>query len=214
MNPPLDAAVRRIGMASGYGLAVLIALYLATLVAGLVDLPRPDAPIRDPYFTAMELLILAIAPAAVALFAALALAAAPGARLAALFALASIAAMAALTMTVHFAVLTLSRAPLFAGGGWDWLFAFRWPSVAYALDILAWDVFFAGGALAASALFPGGGRARLIRALLVASGALALAGLAGVALADMRVRAIGVLGYAVVFPAASALIGEHFRRYG
>jgi hypothetical protein len=209
-----DAAIRRIGMVSGYALAALIAVYLATLAAGLIDLPRPDAPIRDPYFTALELLILAIAPAAVALFVALALAAPRAARLAAVFALVSIAAMAALTMTVHFAVLTLSRTPPFAGGASDWLFAFRWPSVAYALDILAWDVFFAGGALAATALFPGGGRARLIRVLLAASGALALAGLVGVALADMQVRLIGVVGYAVVFPVAAALIGEHFRRGG
>jgi hypothetical protein len=44
------------------------------------------------------------------------------------------------------------------------------------------------------------------------SGVLALAGLAGVFLNDMQVRNIGIVGYAVVFPVAAALIGILFWR--
>jgi hypothetical protein len=48
--------------------------------------------------------------------------------------------------------------------------------------------------------------------LLIVSGVLALAGLAGVVTGDMRLRNIGIIGYAGVFPVAAALIAVLFRR--
>ncbi len=51
--------------------------------------------------------------------------------------------LAGLTCSVHFCALTLSRQPEFTGQSWQPLvLSFTWPSVAYALDILGWDVFF------------------------------------------------------------------------
>jgi hypothetical protein len=51
-----------------------------------------------------------------------------------------------------------------------------------------------------------------IRGLLVASGALALAGLSGVILGDMRLRNIGIVGYSGVFPVVALLLLILFRR--
>jgi hypothetical protein len=68
--------------------------------------------------------------------------------------------------------------------------SFKWPSVSYALDILAMS----------------------IRVLLVASGALALAGLSGVIVGDMQLRNIGIVGYAGVFPVVALLLAILFRR--
>lgn len=82
----------------------------------------------------------------------------------------------------------------------------------YALDVLAWDWFFALSLLFASLVFREGRLERAVRILLLASGTLSLAGLAGVPLADMRVRNIGVLGYAVVAPIAFLPIGIPFGR--
>ena len=120
---------------------------------------------------------------------------------------------AGVTCAVHFAILTLSHHPAFAGQEWAGLvFSFQWPSVAYALDILAWDVFFPLGALFAAAAVQGVGLARVVRGVLYASAALALAGLAGVPLANMQVRNVGIIGYAVLFPIAAALMVGVFRQ--
>ena len=100
-----------------------------------------------------------------------------------------------------------------AGLAWAPLFlSFHWPSVVYALDILAWDVFFPLAVLFAAPVFGGSRLATSIRVLLLASGALALGGLSGVILGDMRLRNIGVVGYCGVFPAAALLLAILFHR--
>jgi hypothetical protein len=91
-------------------------------------------------------------------------------------------------------------------------FAFTWPSVFYALDILAWDIFFALAMLFAAPVFTGGRLETWIRRLMTASGILSLAGLIGVPLADMQVRLIGVVGYAALPPLIFLLVALLFRR--
>lgn len=90
--------------------------------------------------------------------------------------------------------------------------SFRWPSVPYALDILAWDVFFALSVLFAAPAFRGNRLATSIRGTLIASGVLALAGLSGVIVGDMQLRSIGIVGYAGVFPVAALLLAILFHR--
>lgn len=195
---PLDAP--RIGALACTLQIALQALYAAVTLVGLVTLPAPEAPIADPWFTAMELLILAMIPVLVTLFAALHEAAPPRARTAALAAFGFALALVVVTGLVHFSVLTLRHQPDFAEAGP--LLGFRWPSLVYAADILAWDVFFPLAALATAAALPGPGKARAARALLIASAVLAFAGLSGLPAGDMRLRNIGILGYAVLFPLA------------
>lgn len=50
------------------------------------------------------------------------------------------------------------------------------------------------------------------RALMIISGSLAIAGLRGVITGDMQLRNIGVIGYAAVFPPATALLAIRFNR--
>jgi hypothetical protein len=70
------------------------------------------------------------------------------------------------------------------------------PSVVYALDILAWDLFFGLSMLFASRVFLKGRLERILAILMIMSGVLSLAGLAGVYLSDMGIRNIGIVGYA------------------
>lgn len=210
--PPSDFATapRRLGITSAVGVVVLEAAYLVCLIAGLATLPSPRDPIGDPWFTALEVLILAMMPFMVGLMVSVH-AWADGDRKA--FSMAAVVFMGLVTVVtsaVHFSILVLSRRPPFAD--MEWLFTFSWPSVVYALDILAWDVFFPISALFAAAVFREGRLESRIRILLVASGVLAFAGLAGLVMNDMGIRNMGILGYAVVFPVAAALIGLLFRR--
>lgn len=207
-----SSLVLRLGLVSGATVALLCAVYVAVLSVGLLTLPSPDHQIQEPWFTLMEALILAIAPAMVALAVALHAASAPDHRPLALLGVVFLGLCAVVTCLVHFSVLVLSRQPAF-GGAWHHLvFSFQWPSLAYALDILAWDIFFPLGALFAAPAVRGAGLARVVRVLLVVSAVLALVGLLGVPLANMQVRNLGIIGYAVLFPIAAALLAALFHR--
>jgi hypothetical protein len=121
--------------------------------------------------------------------------------------------LAGVTSVVHFCVLTLSRQPEFVGRPWESLvFPFEWPSVVYAVDILAWDVFFPFSVLFAAPVFRGSRLAAWIRVLMIASGVLSLAGLSGVVAGDMQLRNIGIVGYVGVFLVVAALLAILFYR--
>lgn len=198
---------------SGFLLPLLALAYALVLVAGLATLPTPAHPIQDPWFTLMELLILAIAPAMVVFAVALHDCVAAENKPAALLSVVFISLCAAMTCSVHFSILALSREPEIAAADWAPLvFSFTWPSLAYALDILAWDFFFPLGALFAALSLSGESGHGAARSLMLAAALLAFLGLAGVPLENMNIRNIGIIGYVVLFPLATALVAHGVRR--
>jgi hypothetical protein len=193
--------------------ALLCLVYAVVLIIGLIALPSPEHQIEDPWFTLMEVLIIAIAPAMVVFTVGIHAHAAPAHRAYAVASVTFMAMCAVVTCGVHFSVLTVSRDAVFAGQDWARnVFAFQWPSLAYSLDILAWDVFFPLAASFAAPTVQGVGYAAVARRLLYVSAALAFIGLAGVPLSSMRVRNIGVIGYAILFPVAAAVLARQFSR--
>jgi hypothetical protein len=213
-TPPASADVvtRRFGMVSALGVVVLSAAYLVPLVLGFATLPSPDVPFLEPWFSMMEVLIILMAPLMVTLTVAIH-SAAPVARKP--YSLAGVVFMgitAGITCSVHFTLLTLSRRADFVSLPWlKSLLTFQWPSVSYTLDVLAWDVFFGISMLCLVPVFSGSRLNRAIRALLLASGIIAIAGLAGIVLDDMSIRNIGIVGYAVVYPVAAVLLARFFQ---
>jgi len=213
MREALEPAALRMGVISGSAVAVLSAAYAAVLGMGLLTLPSPDQQIQQPWFSLLELLILPIAPAMVVLAVALHAWSPPERRPLVLVGVIFFSMCAMVTCALHFSILALSRHPEFAGEPWSSLvFSFRWPSVAYALDILAWDVYFPIGALFVTTAVPSTGLAGQVRIILLISSLLAFAGLLGVPLANMQVRNIGIIGYAVLFPIGAALLALMFHR--
>lgn len=208
----MTASARRLGLVSAALVVLLEAGYALTLTIGLASLASPAAPIGDPMFTVLELLILAIGPAIVLLLGAVHACAPPARQAVTQMAVVFGALMAGITCSLHAVILVARRMPEPASSQLADLLAFRWPSPAYALDILAWDVFFALAVLFAAPAFPGGGLAGWIRRLLALSGALALAGLGGVVAGSMQWRNIGIVGYVPVFTAAAVLLWVYFRR--
>lgn len=204
------ASARKVGLVSSVGTLALMAAYAATLAAGLFSLRSPDQPIEGPLFAALEILILLTMPFMVALAVAIHAWAPTESKAYSLLALVFMCMLVGLTCSVHFVVLTAGSHPAFSG--MPLLLSFKWPSVAYALDILAWDVFFALFALFAAPAFRGAPLGTAVRVLLVASGILALAGLSGVIAGDMQLRNIGIVGYVGVFPIASMLLAVLFYR--
>jgi len=207
------ASARRLGMVSALGTVSLSVIYAVVLIAGLLSLQSPQQPIGDPLFAILEILIILTMPLMVALMVAVHAWAPAETKVFSLVAIIFTSLLAGLTVSVHFVLLTVGRLSAFAGLSWMPLFlSFTWPSVPYALDILAWDVFFALGVLFAAPVFSGSRLAASIRALMIASGVLSLAGLSGVVVGDMRLRMIGVVGYAGAFPIAALLLAIFFYR--
>jgi hypothetical protein len=207
------ASARRLGMVSAVGTAFFSVVYAATLVGAFLSLREPQQPIGDPWLSILEILIILMMPLMVALTVAVHAYARAEAKVFSLMAIVFVSLLAGLTCSVHFVMLTVGRQTAHSGFTWMPLFvSFTWPSVSYALDILAWDVFFALFVLFAAPVFCGNRLATLIRVLLITSGALALAGLSGVINGDMQLRNIGIVGYAGVFPVAALLLVILFYR--
>jgi hypothetical protein len=189
------------------------AAYAVTLAAGFLSLQSPQQPIGDPLFSILEILIILTMPVMVALMVAIHAWASPETKVFSLMALVFMGLLAGLTCSLHFVILTVSRQAAFAPLAWLPLFlSFKWPSVANALDILAWDVFFPLSMLSAAPVFSEGRVATSIRVLMVVGGVLALGGLSGVIVGDMRLRNIGIVGYAGMFPVATLLLAILFYR--
>jgi hypothetical protein len=204
---------RRLGIVSGAGSVLLIALYAVTLIAGFLSLQTPQEPIRDPLFSILEILILLLMPLLVGLMVAVHAWAPEGVKVLSLMSLVFMTLLAGLTCSLHFVIIAVSRQAEFSRFAWMPLFlSFKWPSISYALDILAWDWFFALSVLCAAPVFIGSRLAAVIRVLLTASGLLALAGLSGGIVGDMQLRNIGIIGYVGVFPVAALLLAVLFHR--
>jgi len=205
---------RTIGRAAAWSVFVLGVVYALVTALGFLSLESPQDPIGDPYITIMRLLIIPLAALYVVTMVTVHAYARPAVKVYSLIALVFMIVLATITTSVHFVGLTVG--PQLEATGLSWVplvVSFEWPSIVYALDILAWDWFFALSILFAVPVFRGGSRLeRWVWILLLVSGLLSLAGLIGVPLADMQVRNIGVVGYAVVAPVAFLLIGLVFGR--
>lgn len=187
----------RIGAWSAAILAGVGVAYVVVLAAGMARHGLQE-PITDPILAVMEVLTLVSAFPLVALVAALLDRAPPPRRLAGRVALAFATLFTGTTSAVHFVELTATRQ---TGGG-----GLVWPSTAYALELLAWDVFLGIALLAAAATLREAGRERAARRGLLAAGTLCLVGTVGPAVGNMRLQLLGVLGYAVVLPIAVFLL--------
>ena len=207
------ATARSLGIFSAAATVILLLTYAVTLAVGLASLESAQQPIGDPMFTILEVLIIIMMPVMVALMVALHAWAPVHAKALSLISLVFMGLLAGVTCSLHFVILTLSRQPEFTGQPWlPLVFSFSWPSVAYALDILGWDVFFALSMLFAAPVFRGSRLAVWIRVLMIASAVLALAGLSGIVIGDMQLRNIGIVGYVGVFLVVAALLAALFYR--
>ena len=202
-----------IGRFAAWAVSFLGVAYAIVLVLGLLSLKSSQDPIGDPIFTILELIILLMAPLLVISMVAVHAYASPDVKVYSLTALVFMTLLAGITSCVHFVILTvIHQIEVTELTGVSLLLSFKWPSVAYALDILAWDWFFALSMLFAAPVFKEGRLETSVRILMIITGILSLVGLIGVPLANMQVRMIGVLGYAGLSPIVFLLLGIVFSR--
>ena len=138
--------------------------------------------------------------------------AAPERRTCALAALAFIIIFAAMTDGVHFVSLTACRQmdPAQCPRLNHRLSTGEWPTVALALDLLAWDFFLGLSMLFAARVFSGNQRARPMRLCMTATGALCLGATLGPVSGHMKLQYLGIVGYGFFLGITFALLARFF----
>lgn len=196
------APADRLGFGSAIALTVVCLAYLVVVAVGVARAGL-DAPIVDPVLAVMEILTMVAAILYCVLLYAVRSTAQPGRRPVATIALTFGMAMAGLTCAVHGFALAVARR---TGS-----FTLEWPSLLYAVELLAWDVLLGVSLLAAAAVFRGPGLNAAARVSLGVSGVLCLAGSVGPLVGDMALQRIGIVGYGLGLPIASAVVAAVFR---
>jgi hypothetical protein len=207
----MSASLQKTGLLACYAASVLGLLYLGVTAIGLWSLRDPQEPISDPWFTLMESLILLIVCAMTITMAAIYVRVGARAKVYALAALVFMILSAGITSCVHFAILATRNTPeMMQWPDYTLIFAFKWPSVVYALDILAWDWFFALSMLFTLPVIRREMASRRLWWLTLCCSLLSFAGLLGVPLADMQVRNLGIVGYGALAPLVFWHLGSLF----
>jgi hypothetical protein len=197
---PALKRVRMLGFWSARTIFLIEVVYVAVFVVGFASIRNTSDPLPDPYLAIAEILILVMAPIMVCLMLAIHQCAPKQAKPFTQVALGWMLAAAAFTTVVHFVQLTVARhidSATFPG--YARIFGWQWPSTFYALDIVAWDVFFGLALLFAVPAFAHRGDAMLVRRGFILSGSLCLIGLVGPFANVLALRTIGIVGYTVVF---------------
>jgi hypothetical protein len=198
-----DPAIKRmrlLGFWSARTILVIELVYVAVFVAGFASIGNTSDPLPDPYLAIGEILILVMAPIMVCSMLAIHQRAPKQAKPFTQVALGWMLAAAACTTVVHIVLLTVARhIDPATFPGYARIFGWQWPSTFYAIDIVAWDVFFGLALLFAVPAFAHRGDALLVRRGFTLSGSLCLIGLVGPFANVIALRTIGIVGYTVVF---------------
>ncbi len=179
------------------GVAYIVALIIGFTTRGL------SAPIVDPLLAIMEVLTLIAAPLMLVMTAALYLRASDERKTTGLLAFAFMVLTTGTTSAVHFVNLTAKRQ---IGSA-----LLVWPSPAYALELLAWDVFLGLSLVFAAFTLKGSGRETGVKRGLFVCGLLCLVGAVGPAVGNMRLQLIGVFAYGGLLPVVALGLSRVFR---
>jgi hypothetical protein len=191
-----------VGRWSSFSVFLVGMVYIVALVIGFATRGL-SAPIVDPLLGIMETLTLIVAPLMLVMMAAIHGRASDERKTVSAIAFAFMILMTGTTSAVHFVELTAMRQVASA--------SLVWPSPAYALELLAWDVFL-GLSLAFAALtFEDNGRERRVRRGLLVCGTLCLIGVLGPVVGNMRLQLVGVFAYGVLLPVVCLLLSRLFR---
>jgi hypothetical protein len=179
------------------GVAYAVALAAGFATRGL------SAPIADPLLAIMEILTLIAAPLLLVMMAAIHGRASDDRKTVGAVAFAFMILTTGMTSAVHFVGLTATRQ---LGSA-----SLVWPSPAYALELLAWDVFLGLSLIFAALTFADSGREHRVRRGLLVCGMLCLFGVVGPVVGNMQLQLVAVFAYGAVLPVVCLLVSRLFR---
>jgi cytochrome c oxidase subunit IV len=216
LNPEALEANRKVGRWSALAVFYLGLLYVVCGAVGTFFGGSFWPPLQiDPFLAILEALIILAAPIMVVMMAAVHSCGPQDKKAFSLTALSLMILLAGTTCGVHFIQLVVLRrfepaalAALSPIASHPW----KWPSMVFALDLLAWDLFLGLSMLFAARVFDGGGLQKHVRMTMNLSGTLCMAGLLGPVSGEMRLQGLAIVGYAFVFPIVCLLLATMLGR--
>lgn len=201
--------ILQFGWRTAWANFVLFIVYDLVVITGIVV---GQGVLKEPYLAIAEVMTLVSAPLLILLIVAIHECAPQSANVFSLTALGWMLLLAGSTVIVHFINLTLWRQISIQQKidyvrflGWEW------PSMMYAIELVAWHLFFGLSMLFAAFAFKGKGWEKAGRIALIATGLLCIFGLIGPLVGDLIWRLVGVFGYGVGFPIVCVMIARVFR---
>jgi hypothetical protein len=210
-DPTFAARARRLGIAAAWMTFIVVEVYAVVSGLGFASLGRPVD--GGPYLSLMALLVVAMGPFLVLSMVSVHAYASPMRKTFGLAALAFMIACVTITSCVNFFLLLVSAWPDLFSESWRALFLpCAWPAPAFILDNFVWDWFFGISMLLAAPIFGGDTLRNALRAVMILSGALCLAGLVWLAVSPSQAIIIGILGWGAAGPIVFLLLAKVFGR--
>ena len=201
--------ILQLGLQAAWANFILFIVYDLIVIAGI---EIGQGVLQEPYLAIAEVLTLIGAPLLILLIAAIHECAPKDAKVFSLTSLGWMILLAGTTIIVHFVNLTLwrqisieQRTDFVRFLGWEW------PSMLFAMELVAWHLFFGLSMFFAAFAFIGKGREKVVRIALIVTGLLCIIGLVGPLLGNLMWRSIGIFGYGIAFPVVCIMIARVFR---
>src|SRR5678815_585100 len=201
--------VLQFGLRSAWANFVLFIVYDLIVITGIVI---GQGVLKEPYLAIAEVMTLVSAPLLILLMVAIHECAPQSAKVFSLTALAWILLLAGSTVIVHFVNLTLWRQisdqqkiDYVRFLGWEW------PSMMFAIELVAWHLFFGLSMFFAAFAFKGVGKEKIVKQGLIITGILCIVGLIGPVIGDLKWRMMGIFGYGILFPIICVYIARVFK---
>jgi hypothetical protein len=205
------AQARTLGIVAAW--MTFIATEVYAVVSGIAYASQGAAVESGPFLSIMALLVVVMGPFLVLSMVAVHAYASPRYKPYSLAALAFMVSCVAVTSCINFLLLLVSSQPdLFSESVRALFLPCKWPVPAFILDNFVWDWFFGISMLLAAPVFGGDTLRNALRALMILSGALCLAGLAWLAVSPPQAIIIGILGWGAAGPIVFLLMAKVFGR--
>ena len=210
-NSTFTPQARTLGIIAGWITFAVSEVY--AVVSGLVYVSQGAAVESGPFLSIMALLVVIMGPFLVLSMVAVHAYAAPNFKPYGLAALAFMIACVTITSCINFLLLMVSSQPDLFSESWRALFLpCKWPVPAFVLDNFVWDWFFGISMLLAAPIFDGNTLKVALRFVMIASGALCLAGLLWLAISPAQAIIVGILGWGAAGSIVFLLLANMFGR--
>ena len=210
-DPTFTTRARTLGIVAAWTTFIVVEVY--AIASGFGFASQGRAVEGGPFLSIMALLVVMMGPFLVLSMVAVQAFASPMRKAYALAALAFMIACVAITSCINFMLLLVCSRPELFSESWRAVFLpCKWPVPAFILDNFVWDWFFGISMLAAAPVFGGDTLGNALRAVMILSGVLCLAGLVWLAVSPEEAIIVGILGWGAAGPIAFLLLAKVFGR--